>query len=247
MNPSRAAKKETVLILGNGLSRLAFDAAIRAHDGPVWGCNRVFLDYGDVLTGILGHAEVLEEAHAWGDVQGQTFEILTISAPEIYRKDTGTTLVAEALTRGHDVICVGFDLGGADIYSPGHEKKNKSTWVQRWRLILSQWDPARVTFWGYDHKPFILSNRPAQEYYRKYSRGEAHIPGVDVTKKDYSKVFENIPKMYLRNKSDREWTFHESPELLRPGERIILPEYVAKKYAESYRRELVVEPCGGLA
>lgn len=151
-------------------------------------------------------------------------------------------LVAEALTRGHNVIACGFDLGGADVYSPGHEKKNKSTWVTRWRLIFQKFDPVRVTFWGYDHKPYLLSYRPANEYAKRYTRGEEHIPGVPVTKTDYSDIWEHIPKMTLRNNGGRDWTFNESPEKLSAGGSIILPEFVAKKYAELYRRELVAVP-----
>lgn len=236
----------TVLILGNGLSRLAFHDAIIAHDGPVWGCNRVFIDYGDKITALAGHADVMEEARAWRDSHGQAFDIFGIDeglvAPDIYRKDTGTTLVAEALTRGYNVAACGFDLGGADIYSPCHEKKNKTTWVQRWRLIMQRFDPERVTFWGYDHKTYILSGRPPDEYARAYTHGRAHIPGLPTKKVDYAHVWENVPKVYLKNVGHRDWLFHESPEKLLEGGRIILPEYVAKKYAKAYRKELIVEP-----
>lgn len=241
-----------VLILGNGLSRLAFHDAILAHKGPVWGCNRVFIDYGANLTAIAGHVDVMEEAKSWRDKHGQKYDIFgideSLSCPEIYRKDTGSTLVAEALTRGFFVIACGFDLGGADVYSPGHEKKNKSTWVTRWRLIFQKFDPERVTFWGYDHKPYLLSYRPANEYAKKYTRGEAHLPDPDYAAtlknwdNNYSRVWEHIPKMTLRNNGGRDWTFNESPEKLSAGGSIILPEFVAKKYAELYRRELVAVP-----
>ena len=236
----------TVLILGNGLSRLAFHETILAHDGPVWGCNRVFIDYGSKITALAGHVDVMEEARVWREKHGQKYDIFgideSLTCPELYRKDTGTTLVAEALMRGHSVACVGFDLGGADVYSPGHEKKNKSTWVTRWRLILQEFGPEHVTFWGHDHKPFLLSYRPANEYAKRYTRGEGHIPGVPVAKNDYSDLWEHIPKMILRNKGRRDWTFNESHEILRAGGTIILPEFVAKKYAELYRRELIAEP-----
>lgn len=245
---------ETVLILGNGLSRLAFHEAILAHDGPVWGCNRVFIDYGARLTAIAGHADVMEEARVWREKHGQTYDIFGIdealTCPELYRKDTGSTLVAEALTRGYNVIACGFDLGGADVYSPGHEKKNKTTWVTRWRLIFSKFGPERVTFWGHDHKPFLLSYRPANEYSKAYTRGKAHLPGdypetLAAWGNDYSRVWENIPKMILRNKGGRDWTFNESPEPLPAGGTIVLPEFVAKKYAELYRRDLIAEPLPG--
>jgi hypothetical protein len=237
----------TVLILGNGISRLEFDKEIRAFTGPVWGCNRAYIDYGDILSALAGHTDVMEEARDHGDYKifGQD-EAFT--CPDIYRKDTGSMLVAEALTRGYDVICVGFDLGGADVYSPGHDKKNKTTWVNRWRLILSVFDHSRVTFWGYDHKPFILSHRPANEYALKYTRGDSHIPTdgykkvITDWKNDYSRVWETIPKVYIKNVGSRDWEFHESPEILKVGERIKMPECVARKYVELYRKEFVIEP-----
>ena len=238
----------TVLILGNGLSRLAFHDAIMSFDGPVWGCNRIFLDYGEKLTGIAGHADVMDEAIKWRDEHGQKFERLEITCPEVYRKDTGTTLVAEALTRGMDVICCGFDLGGLDVYSPGHEKKNKTSWVTRWRLIFRNFDPNRVTFWGYDHKPFLLSSKRANEYFLKYSRGESHIPddgyekAHETWKNDYTKVWDNIPQVYLRNVGKLDWKFVESDQELKAGEKIVLPECIAKKYAESYKKHFVIEP-----
>ena len=235
-----------ILILGNGLSRLAFDQKIREYKGEIWGCNRVFIDYGDKINALHGHADVMEEAEVWRVTHGQAFKIFNkgeeITCPEIYRKDTGSTLVAEALTRGHDVICAGFDLGGADCYSPNHEKKNKSTWVMRWRLIFSEFDSARVTFWGHDHKEFILSNRPANEYSRKYTRGEAHIPGVAQSKTDYSRLWENVPRVYLRNMGQREWRFIETPETLKQGGKIKIPECVAKKYVDLYKKEFAIEP-----
>jgi hypothetical protein len=198
------------------------------------------------LTALAGHTDVMEEARGHGNYKifGQDEEF---TCETIYQKDTGSTLVAEALTRGYDVICVGFDLGGADIYSPGHEKKNKSSWVTRWRLIFTNFDPDRVTFWGYDHKPFILSHRPANEYALKYTRGSAHIP-CDIYKKalkdwknDYSRVWNNIPLVYLRNVGARDWSFQESPEKLLCGERIKIPECVAQKYVSAYKKEFVIE------
>jgi hypothetical protein len=242
----------TVLILGNGLSRLAFDKKIREFRGPVWGCNRAYLDYGDKLAALAGHADVMVEAQGARDALGQQFKIFgqdeEFTARELFRKDTGTTLVAEALTRGFDVIVCGFDLGGPDVYSPGHERKNKTTWVSRWRLIFQTFDPARVTFWGYDHKPFILSGEPAATYARKYTRGENHIPDETYQKAvnswtgDYSRVFALVPQVYLKNIGKREWKFLESDEQLRVGRRIVLPEEVAKKYMALYKFEFEIEP-----
>lgn len=243
---------QTVLILGNGLSRLAFDEAIRAHDGPVWGCNRVFLDYGDKITALAGHADVMEEARAWRDSNNKKFDIFGIdealTCAPIFQKDTGTTLVTEALTRGYDVAVAGFDLGGVDVYSPGHDRKNKTVWVNRWRLIFERFDPARVTFWGYDHKPFLLSHRSAHEYSRKYLKGEAHIPTpeyhavVDSWENDYERIWERVPKVYFKNISAREWSFAEIPGVFRDGMEVIIPEELAKKYMKSYPKSFEIRP-----
>lgn len=241
----------TILILGNGLSRLDFTNAIRSHQGPVWACNRAYLDFSDTITHLYGHEDVMQEAREWREENGKAFSIFgqdeELTCRSIFRKDSGTTLVAEALTRGADVIVCGFDLGGADLYSPGHEKKNKATWVERWRFIFGEFDPGRVTFWGHDHKPFILSQRPANEYAREYMHGKAHIPATAYQealkdwKNDYSRVWDNIPLVYLKNLGARDWKFQETKELLPAGGKIKLPECVAQKYIDLYRREFEIE------
>jgi hypothetical protein len=142
---------KAVLILGNGISRLEFDDKIRAFTGDIWACSRAYIDYGDIISALAGHGDVMQEAKDNRDIHGHKYRIFGIDEHytcfDLFRKDTGTTLVAEALTRGHDVIVCGFDLGGLDLYSPGHEKKNKSTWVQRWRILFREVGHDRITFW----------------------------------------------------------------------------------------------------
>lgn len=243
-------RMETVLILGNGISRLAFDEQIRSFSGEAWACNRAYLDFGDKITALAGHIDVMQEARDYRDANGQKYRVFGIdedfTCSDLFRKDTGTTLVAEALTRGYNVIVCGFDLGGLDVYSPGHEKKNKSSWVQRWRLIFKEFDPDRVSFWGYDHKPFIQSNRPVVEYFRDYSRGRAHLKDgsyqeiVKGWKCDYSRIWEKIPRVIFRNIGRRDWTFTEF-ELLGGAEKEI-PESLARKYLGLYPREFEILP-----
>lgn len=241
-----------ILILGNGLSRLSFEDDIQSFPGDVWACNRAYLDYGDKISALAGHADVMQEAKKYRDAHGQGYSIFGINkeftCPDKYRKDTGTTLIAEALTRGYNVIVCGFDLGGLDVYSPNHEKKNKSTWVQRWRLIFQEYDPDRVTFWGHDHKPFILSNRAPIEYYREYSRGKPHIkdgtyPEIQKSwKGNYSRIWENIPLVIFKNVGNREWTFQELPDPFSSGQEVRVPESMAKKYCELYPGEFEILP-----
>jgi hypothetical protein len=240
-----------ILILGNGISLLSFKDRIRQWCGPIWGCNRIYLDYGDVLTGLHGHIDVMQEARLYRDAYGQKYAILGEDEPfqceEKYRKDTGTMLVAEALTRGYEVELCGFDLGGPDIYSPGHDKKNKTTWVQRWRAILHAFGAEHVTFWGYDHKPFLLSSSPAIEYFRLYGTGKAHIATdayekeLKAWKGDYSRIYASIPLALLHNQGDRAYTIESSMELC-GGDSVKLPETLAQKYVDLYRHDLEILP-----
>lgn len=239
------------IILGNGISRLKYDHLIRFWKGEVWGCNRVYLDYGDTITALAGHTDVMLEAEKARVSLGHEYSIFGISenftCPEIYRKDTGTTIVAEALTRGMDVICCGFDIGGLDVYSPDHEKKNKPQWVQRWRLILENFDPARITFWGYDHKPYLLSDAPAGMYARQYTQGKSHISDEEYTKQvsewknDYSRIYDLVPCVLLKNIGKRDW-FFEGNEILKMGGIIKLSQTLAEKYKKDYRREFEILP-----
>ncbi len=239
-----------MLILGNGLSRLSFDKQIRAYRGPIWACNRAYLDYGNVLTGLHGHTDVMQEAKLYREAHNQKFVIFndeeSLKCAEIYRKDTGTTLVAEALTRGYEVELCGFDLGGADVYSPGHDKKNKTTWVQRWRGILQAFGAEHVTFWGYDHKPFLLSNRPAIEYFRMYGKGKPHIhtDAYDrefrAWKGDYSRIYAQVPIALLHNKGDREYSIEGT--LLKYDKSLPLPQTLAERYRDLYPRDLEILP-----
>lgn len=250
----------TVLILGNGLSRLAFDEAIRAHDGPVWGCNNIYLDYGEKLTAIAGHDWCMADATRVREEKGYSYKIFgglkwsgdigeeAFTCDPIFQENTGTTLVAEALTRGYKVITCGFDLGGKDCYSPGHEKRDKTIWVTRWRLIFERFDPERVTFWGHDHKPFLLSNRNPREYARNYLHGRVHLPDekyqaeVEGWAEDYSRIWERVPKVVFKNISSREWQFQEIPGVFRGGAEVIIPKELAKKHAKDYPGEFEIRP-----
>lgn len=249
---------ETVLILGNGLSRLAFDKEIREFPGEVWGCNNIYMDYGDKITAIAGHDWCLIDAKRERDEHGYKYRLFTglswdggrgedaFSCNELYRENTGSALVAEALTRGHNVIVCGFDMGGADIYSPEHEKRNKSVWIKRWRLIFDEFDPDRVTFWGYDHKPYLLSDRPATEYQKLYMKGESHIQDEEYQKilenwdGDYSRIWERMPHVILKNVGSRAWTIAEF-QFDEKGEAEI-PESIAIKYRDRYPKEFKILP-----
>ena len=242
-----------VLILGNGLSRLSFDKEIREYTGEVWGCNRIYLDYGAILDGIVGHTDVIEEARHAREKNGYKYKILgTDESPyqcaERFRKDSGTTLVSEALTRGYDRIDLcGFDLGGYDCYSPGHEKKNKTTWIQRWRMILQEFGSNKIHFWGYDHLPFLLSDEKPSVYWKKYSQGKSHA-GDEYERQsaqwrnDYSRIFSIIPHVWLENIGGREWKFIEYENKIGEGGKIKMPEFLAQKYRDAYPKDFRILP-----
>jgi len=189
-----------VLILGNGISRLLHEEFIAAWKGELWGCNRIYLHYGPRLTRLTGHIEVLREAREYRKATGCTFEIWgghlggvdddtkRFTCPAHFCKDSGTTLVAQALEEGFErIVCCGFDLGGVDVYSPEVATANKKNWVLRWRLLAQHYGLDRIEFLGHDHKPYILSDASEAAYMKRYRRGRPHIPDAE-----YRELFEKV-------------------------------------------------------
>jgi len=181
-----------VLILGNGISRLSYDGFIRSWDGEVWGSNWIFTEYGEILTRLNGHIEPMKAAAEARKKDGHSYQIwgghlgkLSVvdkdfTCPHEYRKDSGTTHVAQALHEGFEkIVCCGFDLGGPDVLSPDMAMQDKRSWVRRWRAIANKWGLERIEFIGFDHKPYILSDRPDYEYQNRYKRNRPHIPDAD--------------------------------------------------------------------
>lgn len=174
-------------MLGNGISRLDYDRLILEWPGEVWGCNRVYLEYGRKLTRLTGHTDVMADALEHRREHQHNYEIWCghlgraepadqrFTCPGGYRKDSGSTLVAQALHEGFDVVAVGFDFGGWDIHSPGLEHDPKQQWVKRWRAILGQYGWDRVRFIGYDHLPYLKSRVDAGKYAKRYLVGRPHL------------------------------------------------------------------------
>jgi hypothetical protein len=185
-----------VLILGNGKSRLKYKDFVKKWDGEIWACNRAFLELasGDIprINRLTGDSDALVIASEYRQKHGLKFEIyirkpfqgehvrgekklFTINPK--YIKDSGTTWVCQALIEGYDQIyCVGFDLGGPDIYIAQHEKLNKKIWVERWRQIAQDFGLDKIIFVGLDHKPFILSNKPSDTYAKQYMNNNISQP-----------------------------------------------------------------------
>jgi hypothetical protein len=180
-----------VLILGNGISRKAFDVQIQAYDGEVWACNNAFREYPEIITRLTGHTEPMVEAQEWKEKHGFKFEIYSgpiakkfpdwrlFAAPPRWHRDSGTTMVAEALHEGYEVDLVGFDLGGPDVFAFTQYRQDKTCWVNRWAEIVREWGPERLNFWGYDHKPFLMDVvsgvASAKVYSRLYLRRRPHL------------------------------------------------------------------------
>lgn len=190
-----------VLIVGNGISRLKFADQIESYEGEIWASNYAFRDFPAIITRLNGHTDPLVEAWAWKQEHGFKYEIYagpiarknpywkTFSCPPKWHRDSGTTNVAQALFEGFDQIdLVGFDLCGADVHSPGHERVDKTSWVVRWSEIAQEWGLDKLNFWGHCHKEFILSvlESPirAKDYARDYKARRPHIPGDD-----YKEIF----------------------------------------------------------
>lgn len=176
-----------VLILCNGISRLSYVDLIKTWLGEVWGCNRAYLDFPEKLTRLTGHLDVMKDAKKYREENQYNYEIWGghlanqkqfdhhFDCPKQFRKDSGITLVAQALHKGRNISVCGFDLGGPDIHSPGLEKQLKHNWIQRWRKLFEVYDHERVTFIGYDHKPYLFSDKSSMQYSQRYRGGRPHI------------------------------------------------------------------------
>jgi len=186
------------LILGNGKSRLKYKDFIKNWQDEIWVCNRAFVELsnGDLprIDRLIGDKNALELASKFRQKHNLNFKIYAkksfhanhiigekefITIPEKYIKDSGTTFVVQALIENYDeIVLVGFDLGGPDIYVANHELKNKRMWVERWRRIAQDFGLDKITFIGTDHKKFILSKQPSDKYLKKYTKGENHLDEI---------------------------------------------------------------------
>lgn len=181
-----------VLIVGNGISRLAFTDQIKTYKGEIWACNNAYKEFGPYLKRLTGHVDVLYEAEKYRNEHNLSFEIWSgnLGKPDInwrkfivpakWYRDSGTTLIAEALFERYDNIeLVGFDLGGADVYALDQYKVDKTSWVKRFVDIEKEWSLKSIKWWGYNHTPFIQKcvKNPgfAHMYYKAYGEGDPHI------------------------------------------------------------------------
>lgn len=193
-----------VLIIGNGVSRLKHQNFIENWNGEIWGCNSIYIEHqaGSVprLDRLIGDRQAIVPASEYKKKYKLKYVIynkfvidkkktvpgtVPVPLPPKYIRDSGTTLIALAFIEGYDrIVCIGFDLGGKDIYVKNLHTKNKTTWVNHWRRLAEDFDFDKVEFIGYDHKPFILSNEPVSKYADYYLQGLNHIPEDEDVKMD---------------------------------------------------------------
>ncbi len=149
-----------MLLIGNGVSRLQdyVTQYINDWEDDIWIFNLGYLDFGKRATRWSGHKELIEVAYQYKQFHKAKYIIYTneitdiphnqFSHEELY--DSGYTAVKQSIIEGFDCYLVGFDLGGADVYSPGHEKLNKKIWQKRMYGIYSK-NKEVIHFIGVDH------------------------------------------------------------------------------------------------
>ena len=192
-----------VLIVGNGISRKDPDVdkfILNWTDHELWACNWAFKEYDsgelprlDILIGdytsLVESAPFILERKWKTKIYGKNARSVSINGVQMipveskYVRDSGTTLVALALKNKYDEIYIaGFDLGGKDIYQIKHERRNKSIWVENWRRLHKEFEGGlqNIKFIGYDHMPYILSEKPSDMYAQVYMRGKNHLGSVEV-------------------------------------------------------------------
>ncbi len=153
-----------MLLVGNGVSRLKPEVQkyiqdwIKNRTGEIWIFNYAYKEFGKKATRWSGHKELIEVVYQYKQFHKAKYIIYTNEITDIphnqfsydYLFDSGSTAVRQALIDGFDCYLVGFDLGGADVYSPGHEKLNKKIWQKRMYDIYSK-NKEVIHFVGVDH------------------------------------------------------------------------------------------------
>lgn len=171
-----------MLIVGNGLSRLAYKKEIQNFKGEVWIFNYAYKEkwLAKIATRWHGHEELIPEVQEAREKNGYKYKIYggTKKAEKHFRSDvrigdSGTTAAWQALKEGFEIWCVGIDLGGWDIYSPEHEKQNKAIWVMRWKRLYKFYKD-KIHWIGQDHTE-ILRSPNITKYSSLYTNGKIHI------------------------------------------------------------------------
>jgi hypothetical protein len=249
-----------ILILGNGISRLSYDSEIRAFGGQIWGCNGIYEEYGKILSVIAGHESGMRLAIEYREKNNLSYKImkgliwsgkigeLSFTCNPKYRQNTGSALIAEALSLGNNIILCGFDFGGRDCFDIGHDTLELSAWVKTMRLIIKDFGKDRITFIGHDHMPFLTSDRPDSFYSESYLKGKPHIEDEKYLSvhgekdKEESRFNGKFRNEILKNVSKRDIGIKSTGMVIRSGESLEVDGMVAFKYVRYYPNDFEVYP-----
>lgn len=150
----------SVLILGNGISRLLYVDKIKEWEDEIWGCNFIYLEMGDRLARITGHDEIMRRARVWKHYHNHKYKITTVkekqALPERVRGNSGMCLVALAVEQGYtDIQLCGFDLSGKDVWAPGLEDRNILSGLRvKLKHIFKTYPDSfgKINMWGFIDK-----------------------------------------------------------------------------------------------
>ena len=146
-----------VLVVGNGTSRLPHHRRLleMGFEMPLWCCNWAVTEFYRGMVLWHGHKVLRKDIEEYRELVQADFKMSVTEqpfrCPEMFWKDSGSTLLAEAYEQGYETIHIaGFDFGGQDVYSKRPFRQN-SAWISRWKLVGHYYrDPKfeRVDFIG---------------------------------------------------------------------------------------------------
>lgn len=189
-----------MLIVGNGVSRLAYKKEIQDFKGEIWIFNYAYKEkwLGKIATRWFGHSELISEAKEYREKNGYKYTIWgNVDCAEkhfderIRIGDSGSTAAWQSLIDGYEIWCVGIDLGGWDIYTENHNTQNKSIWVARWQKLWKLYNE-KIHWIGQDHTEALRSPN-LRKYYNLYSNNKCHL-NDEKSRQIIQKYFEKISK-----------------------------------------------------
>lgn len=248
-----SGKAKKALLLGNGISRMSFVDAIESYPGEVWACNYAFREFPKKITRLTGHKEPLTEAQELKEMEGLPLEIWggpisggnpawkKFTVGPKWLRDSGTSFVAQALHEGYEIELCGYDLGGPHMFDPRYYRVDKSNWVKRWAEIAEAWGLDSVTFWGHDHKPYIMDVfkgiRDYKEYARKYRARKPHIDNPE-----YIEHWRNCMSLQKKEDLKKEEIKMVAVKFSKNGVIVPMREQLANKYISKGKATLVKAP-----
>ena len=173
-----------MLIVGNGVSRLAYRKEIEEFDGDIWIFNNAFKErwLAGIATRWFGEKQLIPIAREFKEKNGYKYEIWSNEGGDkrflagVRSADSGSTAGQQSLMEGFDVWCVGIDMGGYDIYCPGHEKLNKTIWAFRWKRLMIEYRN-KIHWIGEDHTENMKQGKFGK-YADLYRNGKFHLQDI---------------------------------------------------------------------